>query len=180
MVKKKKKKKTKKKVKKTKSKKKLVRKKSRGKQARGKAAKKQKTIAIVDHFFGHISVAAFKLKAPLRVGDKIWIKGHTTDFVQKVESIQSNHKDILKAGKGTEVGIKVKGKVRTGDTIYVAPLQTQTTAGIKPIGFQQPMFPKRVEARPQLPKPQAKPTPPQVKKKPRESGPYSGKKFLSF
>ena len=164
-----------------KTKKKVKAKKKTRSKVKTKAAKKEKTIAVVDHFFGHISVAAFKLKAPLKVGDFIHVKGHTTDFVQKIESIQSNHKDIMKAGKGTEVGIKVKGKCRVGDTIYLEPKgETVLGQAIKPMGFQQPIFPKTVSAKPQLPKPQVKPIPPQMRKKPGESGPYSGKKFLSF
>ena len=48
----------------------------------------EKVLGMIDHYFGKIGVAAIKMKAPVKVGDVIHIKGHTTDFVQRVDSIQ--------------------------------------------------------------------------------------------
>jgi len=109
------------KKKKVTKKKKIIRKKKAVK------AKGEKAVGLVDHFFGHISVAAFKVKAPLRVGDMIHVKGHTTDFVQQIDSIQSNHQSIPLAKKGVEVGIKVKGKCRVGDTVFLAAKEQGVT-----------------------------------------------------
>ncbi|MBU0672676.1 MAG: hypothetical protein KJ732_06590 [Candidatus Margulisbacteria bacterium] len=113
-----------KKVKKIKKKKVVHRKRVAKIKAKGKGqrpkAKGEKVIGRIDHFFGHISVAAFKVKSPLKVGDSIHVKGHTTDFVQSIDSIQSDHQDIQKAGKGDEIGIKVIGKCRVGDTVFLA------------------------------------------------------------
>ncbi len=85
-----------------------------------KVQEEEKLLGVVDHFFGRISVVAFKVKAPFEVGDTIHIKGHTTDFTQQVNSMQMNLKDIRRAKKGDEVGIKVKEKARTGDAVYLA------------------------------------------------------------
>ncbi len=34
----------------------------------------------------------------LRVGDMIHIRGHTTDFTQKVESLEVNHAPVIEVG----------------------------------------------------------------------------------
>ena len=57
----------------------------------------------------------------------IHVKGHTTDFVQRVDSIQSNHNSLPMAKKGVEVGIKVKGKCREGDTVFLAAKEQGVT-----------------------------------------------------
>jgi putative protease len=74
----------------------------------------------VEKFFGKISVAAIKVTAgELKVGDKIHIKGHTTDFEQTVDSMQVEHATVQKVVPGDEVGIKTKEKVHENDTVYV-------------------------------------------------------------
>lgn len=79
----------------------------------------EKEIGKISHYFGKISVAAFKVeKEGLKVGDTIHIKGHTTDFVQKIESIQLEHKSVNEAKPGEDVGIKVKDHVREHDVVY--------------------------------------------------------------
>jgi len=88
--------------------------------------KKKRTVAElgepigeVTHFAPHVNAGVIKLtKNTLSAGDTIYIKGHTTDFEQKVKSLQVNHKPIEQASKGHEVGIKVKCKVRHGDKVY--------------------------------------------------------------
>jgi len=54
------------------------------------------------------------------VGDTLHVKGHTTDFKQKVSSMQINHVPIKTAKKGDEIGLRVKRKVRGGDSVYRA------------------------------------------------------------
>ena len=77
-------------------------------------------IGKVEKFFGKISVAAIKVTAgELKVGDKIHIKGHTTDFEQTVDSMQVEHATVQKVAPGDEVGIKTKEKVHENDTVYV-------------------------------------------------------------
>ena len=74
-------------------------------------------IGKVTHFYDHLSVAIVKLTAPITVGDELHFKGHTTDFKQKADSLQFDHKEIEAGKKGQEVGIKVKDKVREGDAV---------------------------------------------------------------
>ncbi len=75
-------------------------------------------IGRVDHYFGHISVAAISLTQPLAVGDRIHIKGHTTDLVQDVVTMELDHARIERAGPGDDVAINVDDHVREHDLIY--------------------------------------------------------------
>jgi len=72
----------------------------------------------VTHFYPKISVAIVELKAPLSIGDKILIKGATTNFEQKVESMQIEHKDIERAEAGQIIGLKVNQRARENDKVY--------------------------------------------------------------
>ena len=78
-----------------------------------------KEIGKVSHYFDKVGVAVIELKAGLKVGDKIRIKGSTTDFEQKVESMQVEHEQLDKAKKGQAIGLKVKDRVRLNDKVYV-------------------------------------------------------------
>lgn len=80
---------------------------------------KEKKIGKVSTYFSHVGVAAIKLSDKLKVGDKIQIKGHTTDFEQKVHSLQIERKDVKEAKKGDHIGIKVSEKVRPNDSVFL-------------------------------------------------------------
>ncbi|MDD5173544.1 MAG: hypothetical protein PHV48_01805 [Candidatus Omnitrophica bacterium] len=76
-------------------------------------------IGEVTHYFPHVNAAAVKLiKNGLKVGDSVYIKGHTTDFKEKVLSIQLDHATIPEGKKGQEIGLLVKSRVRQGDKVY--------------------------------------------------------------
>lgn len=78
-----------------------------------------KLIGKVTHYFSKISVAVIDLSAPLGEGDEIRIVGgQTTDFNQKVDSMQVDHKEVKSAKKGDSVGLKVSEKVREGYSVY--------------------------------------------------------------
>jgi translation elongation factor EF-1alpha len=64
-------------------------------------------------------VAGVDLNAPLHVGDRIHILGHTSDTEMNVDSIQIDHKDIAQAKAGDSVGIRVPKRVRRGDMVYL-------------------------------------------------------------
>lgn len=72
----------------------------------------------VTHYYSRIGVAVIELKAPLAIGDKILIRGSTTNFEQTVESMQIQHKNIERAEAGQAVGLKVLERVRPKDIIY--------------------------------------------------------------
>ena len=77
-------------------------------------------IGEVIHYFSKVKAAVVKIKKEtLSVGDSIKIKGHTTDLEQRIRSLQIQHQNVQSASKGTEVAIKVNGKTRTGDKVFV-------------------------------------------------------------
>jgi len=79
---------------------------------------KEKEIGEITHYYGKIGVGVVKLLAELKVGDRIHILGHTTDFEQTVDSMQIEHKRMESAKKGESIGLKVAEHVREGDKVY--------------------------------------------------------------
>ncbi len=75
-------------------------------------------IGKVSDFFARPVVAGIQLTAPLKIGDKIHIVGHTTDMTLTIESMQINNVNVTVAKAGDAVGIKLSDRVRKGDTIY--------------------------------------------------------------
>jgi putative protease len=73
----------------------------------------------VTHYFPHVKAAALLiLKDSIKVGDEIYLKGHTTDFKEKITSIQLDRVTIEEGKKGQEIGLLVKKRVRIGDSVY--------------------------------------------------------------
>lgn len=75
-------------------------------------------IGRVTHFYSHLCVAVLQLSEPLKLGDKIRIHGHTTDFTQRVGSIEIEHHPAVWVKPGDNVAIKVIGPVREHDVVY--------------------------------------------------------------
>ena len=75
-------------------------------------------IGQVTHFFSHRSVAAIRLSAPLALGDKIHIRGNTTDLIQDVASMEVEHAKVDRAGPGDDVALEVDDHVRDRDLIF--------------------------------------------------------------
>ncbi len=75
-------------------------------------------IGKVSDFFARPVVAGIQLTAPLTTGDKIHIKGYTTDITVTVDSMQINNVTVKEAKAGDSVGIKVPDRVRRGDTVF--------------------------------------------------------------
>lgn len=77
-------------------------------------------LGIVTHYYSHINVAVIQInKGVLRVGDTIHVKGHTSDFTQKVDSMEYEHQHIDEARPGHSVGIKVAEHAREHDIVYM-------------------------------------------------------------
>ncbi|MCK4521358.1 MAG: hypothetical protein KAU20_02205 [Nanoarchaeota archaeon] len=78
-----------------------------------------KEIGKVTHYFTNIGVAVIKIeKGTLKVGDKIRIKGATSDFTQKIDSMQIEHNKIEEAKKGQSIGLKIAEHARENDKVY--------------------------------------------------------------
>ncbi len=81
---------------------------------------KEIEIGYVEHYFGHLNVAGMYITSgKLKIGDTIHIKGHTTDFTEKIESMQVEHADVTEAKPGDHIGVRMVGKCREHDKIYV-------------------------------------------------------------
>jgi len=75
-------------------------------------------IGAIRHYYSKIAVAVIDLTAKIAVGDTVRVKGMTTDFRQKVESMQIEHANVENASAGQSIGLKVIDKVREGDLVY--------------------------------------------------------------
>jgi putative protease len=76
-------------------------------------------VGVVTHYFGHLSVAAVRLESgSLRVGDTIRVLGHTSDFRQRVDSMQVEHQSVSEASAGQEIGLRVGEHAREHDLVY--------------------------------------------------------------
>ncbi|HEX7392690.1 MAG TPA: EF-Tu/IF-2/RF-3 family GTPase [Thermoplasmata archaeon] len=70
-------------------------------------------------FFAKPSVVAIDIvSGSLSVGDTIRVKGATTNFEQKIESMEIDRKPVPSASAGQSVGIKVKERARPHDKVF--------------------------------------------------------------
>jgi len=78
----------------------------------------EKQIGVVSNYFKNVKAAAIKLTAPLKIGDKIKIKGGTKEFEMTVESMQINREPIDEARAGDEIGLLVPEDVHKGYKVF--------------------------------------------------------------
>ena len=76
-------------------------------------------IGKVTHYFSKIGVAAIEITHDvLRVGDTIHVKGHTSDFTQKIDSMQVDNQAVSEAAVGQTIGLRVKEHAREHDLVF--------------------------------------------------------------
>ena len=78
----------------------------------------EEEIGKVSTFFARPVVAGIDLTSPLKAGDTIHIKGHTTDVELTVESMQIDNVNVDQGNAGDSIGVKVPDRVRPGDHVY--------------------------------------------------------------
>jgi len=78
----------------------------------------EEMIGEVSDFFAQPVVAAIKLTASINLGDRIHIKGHTTDLELNVNSMQISNVPVEEAKAGDCIGVKVLERIRKGDKVY--------------------------------------------------------------
>lgn len=79
----------------------------------------EQPVAEVTHYFNKAQVAGVTVLAGrLEAGDTIRFIGHTTDFLQVIESMQIEHEPVEAAAAGDQVGIRVIDRVRVGDKVF--------------------------------------------------------------
>jgi hypothetical protein len=83
-------------------------------------ASNEEALGTVTHYYSHLGVVVIQLnKGKLKTGDMIHVKGHSTDFTQKVESMEYEHQHVDQAGAGQSVGLKVVDHAREHDIVYL-------------------------------------------------------------
>jgi translation elongation factor EF-Tu-like GTPase len=75
-------------------------------------------VGVVSHFFNKINVAIIEIKDTISVGDRIIIKGPTTDLEQTIDSMEIEHEKVQQAKAGQSIGMKVNDRVREKDVVY--------------------------------------------------------------
>ena len=81
---------------------------------------REQRIGVVTHYYSHLSVATMRLEpgTTLQVGDVIHIHGHTTEFTQKVESLEVDHAPVTQVGPNDDFGLKVIEHAREHDAVF--------------------------------------------------------------
>jgi GTPase len=82
----------------------------------------EQLVGTVSHYWGDLGVAGIELSTELKVGDRIHIVGHTSDFTPTVDSIQVEHQVVESAKAGELIGVKVNERVRAHDQVLVVTL----------------------------------------------------------
>jgi putative protease len=87
--------------------------------AAGVAAAVPVRVGIVTHYFAHVNAGVIALdEGELRVGDTVQFRGHTTDFYQRLEHMEVDHRPIDAARAGQAVGVQVAQRVREHDQVF--------------------------------------------------------------
>jgi hypothetical protein len=72
----------------------------------------------IEHYFSKAGVAIVEVSAQIRKGDKILIRGGTTNLSQVIESMEIEHKQVDEAQVDQRIGLKVADRVRENDIVY--------------------------------------------------------------
>ena len=79
----------------------------------------EQLVGSVTHFFKGPSVAVVKVtEGHIAIGDEIHFVGHTTDFSERVTSMEVEHKKVERAETGDEIAIQVVDRARVHDQVY--------------------------------------------------------------
>jgi putative protease len=82
----------------------------------------EQALGQITHYFAKPEVGVIKLTGNLSVGETLHFRGHSTDFQQRITSMQVEHENVESAAAGSEVAVKVDERVRPGDEVFkVAP-----------------------------------------------------------
>jgi len=85
----------------------------------GVAATVPELVGRITHYFAHVNAGVIALeRGELRIGDTVHIRGHTTDFYQRLEHMEVDHRPIEVARAGQSVGIQVPQRVREHDQVF--------------------------------------------------------------
>jgi len=79
----------------------------------------EEQVAVIVKFFSKPSVAALEVtNGTIKKGDILRYKGHTTDFLEEISSMEIDNQVVDEVKVGDLVGVKVKERVRENDKVY--------------------------------------------------------------
>ncbi|HLE96672.1 MAG TPA: translation elongation factor-like protein [Candidatus Thermoplasmatota archaeon] len=93
----------------------------------------EEPIGRVTHFWPKAGAASLELSQPLKLGDRVRIRGHGHDFVQSVTSLQVQREPRRIVTPGQEVAIRVTMPVHEDDEVLriVEEEPLARTAGVR-------------------------------------------------
>jgi hypothetical protein len=80
-------------------------------------ASKPVRAGVVRHTFNRARAALVALELPLSVGDRIHVRGATSDFLAEVASLRVGGSEVARAEAG-EASLALPARARAGDVIY--------------------------------------------------------------
>jgi len=77
-------------------------------------------IGTVTHYFAQSQAAIVRLdRGVLQVGDAVHIRGHTTDFYERIEELKIDDRTVTTARAGQTIGIRLARTVRENDGVFL-------------------------------------------------------------
>lgn len=73
----------------------------------------------VVHWYDRKGVAVLELDGHVTQGDHVVVRKGDSEFEDRVESIQIDHKDVSEADPGDSAAVKLSHKAREGSDIYL-------------------------------------------------------------
>ena len=79
----------------------------------------EQLIGTVTHYFKGPGVAVVKVtEGDVGLGEEIHFLGHTTDFTERVSSMEVDHHKVEHAGVGDDIAIQVVARTRPHDQVF--------------------------------------------------------------
>jgi hypothetical protein len=93
--------------------------------AQGPAAGERRLVAgaalevgVVLHYYPRAGAAVVSLSRPIHRGDRIYVRGQTTDFVQSVTGLALDGSAVAEAAPPQQVGVQLDQRARVGDRVF--------------------------------------------------------------
>jgi putative protease len=79
----------------------------------------ERLVGTVSHYFKGPGVAVVQItEGDLALGDTVRFRGHTSDFTERITSMEVDHQKMERATAGHEVAIQVVARVRQHDQVF--------------------------------------------------------------
>jgi hypothetical protein len=75
-------------------------------------------VGVVLHYYPRAGAAVVSLSRPIHRGDRIYLRGHTTDFVQSVAALALDGSAVTEAAPPQQVGLQLEQRARVGDRVF--------------------------------------------------------------